>query len=309
VRHHERNKTDMTPSPLPSAGNAELAAREDLFAAARVAPSLAATHCRPQDDGHSCAWYHGSWPVLRALGAINSPGSDDDFLLRALADGFARGARRVLVSGAADAGMLARVTSVLPCGRDVRITVLDRCRTPLELGRRHAEALGMSIDTVCADILDHEADGEYDLICTHSFLTFFPPEARRRLLRRWWRLLRTGGSVVTAQRVRPGESAAITRFLPEDIARLADAAERGAQTFGDYAGVDPAQARALALGYGERHHTYLIVSSEELQSLFLAAGFRLEEFAPPPEERQRLDRSGAPANAHSGRWRILAAKP
>lgn len=299
----------MTPSPLPSAGNAELAVREDLFAAARLAPALAATHCRPRDDGNSCDWYHGSWPVLRALGAINSPGSDDDFLLRALAGRFAHGARRVLVSGAADAGMLARVTSALPCGQDVRITVLDRCRTPLELGRRHAEALGMSIDTVCTDILDYEADGEYDLICTHSFLTFFPPEARRRLLRRWWFLLRPGGSLVTAQRVRPGESAAITRFPQEDIARLADAAERGAQALGHRIGVDPAQARALALAYAKNHRTHLIASPDELQSLFVAAGFRLDEFAPPPEERQRLDRSGAPANAHSGRWRILAAKP
>ena len=299
----------MTPSSLPSAGNAELAVREDLFAAARIAPALAATHCRPQDDGHSCAWYHGSWPVLRALGAINSPGSDDDFLLRALAEGFARGARRVLVSGAADAGMLARVTSALPSGHDVRITVLDRCRTPLEHGRRHAEALGIDIDTVCADILDYEADGEFDLICTHSFLTFFPPIARQRLVRRWWRSLRPGGYVITAQRVRPGESAAITRFPPEDIARLAEAAERGAQALGDRIGVGPAQARALALGYGEHHRTHLIASPEELQSLFLDAGFRLDEFAPPPQERQRLDRSGAPTNAHSGRWRILARKP
>lgn len=299
----------MIPATLPRTGAAEPAVPEDLADAARVAPALAAAHCRTDADGRTCAWYHGSWPVLRALGVINSPGSDDDFLLRALAQGIAAGARRVLVSGAADAGMLARVTSVLPAGEDVRISMLDYCRTPLELGRRHAAARGIAIETVCADILDYEDAAGFDLLCTHSFLTFFAPADRQRLLRRWWRLLRPGGRVVTAQRIRPGETDAITRFPPAEIARLADAAERSAQAGGERLGLSPAQARALALGYASNHRTHLIGSDAELHSLFAGAGFVLDEFAPPPPERQRLDRSGAPANAGSGRWRILARKP
>lgn len=281
--------------------------REDLGAAARLALELAERHCNR--DEIECRWYHASWPVLRALGAVNSPGSDDDFFLRTIAREFDRGAREVLVSGAADAGVLARVGSCLAGRRDVRITVLDRCRTPLEHSLLHARQFGFDIDVVQADILDVATSGRFDLICTHSFLTFFSAADRRRLVARWHELLKPGGCVITAQRVRPGEKEEITRFPAEDTERLAGAAERLAETQGAEIGIDAATARALAEGYGLHHHTHLIASAQSLERLFVEAGFYLEELAPPSAERRRMDLSGAPSNAESCRWRILARRP
>lgn len=280
---------------------------EDLVAAARDALDLAARHCTGGEP--DCRWYHASWPVLRALGAVNSPGSDDDFFLRAIATEFDRGARDVLVSGAADAGMLARVGSCLAGRRDVRTTVLDRCRTPLEHSLLHALRFGFEIDVVQADILHYAPAHSYDLICTHSFLTFFPPDDRRRLVARWFELLKPGGCVVTAQRIRPGETEEITRFPVEDTERLAAAAETMAKERGAAIGIDAVTARALAEAYGRHHRTYLIASAQSLERLFVDAGFELEELAPPSAERKRMDLSGAPANAESCRWRILARRP
>ena len=282
--------------------------RENLRAAAHQARALAARHCVPDGNGGDCGWYHASWPVLRALGVINSPGSDDDFLLRAIGAELAAGARRVLVSGAADAGMLARVTSCLAPGRSVEVTVLDRCRTPLELNRAHALEVGIEIETIRADILGFESDQRFDLICTHSFMTFFSAADRQRLVACWKALLRPGGCVVTAQRVRPGEKEELTRFPPAEIQRLGAEAERQARCNGESI-VDAATARALALGYGANHQTHLIASPQDLERLFLDQGFVLEEFVPPATERRLLDRSGAPANASSCRWRILARHP
>lgn len=281
--------------------------REDLGAAARVALELAERYCNR--DEPVCRWYHASWPVLRALGAVNSPGSDDDFLLRAIAAEIADGTRSILVSGAADAGMLARVGSCLAGRRDVRVTVLDRCRTPLEHSMRHAKRFGFEIDVVQADILGYLPSCHYDLICTHSFLTFFCAEDRQRLVARWHDLLNPSGCVITAQRVRPGEKEEITRFPPEDTERLASAAERLAETQGAVIGIDAASARALAEAYGFNHHTHLIASAQSLERLFAEAGFDLEELAPPSAERRRMDLSGAPANPESCRWRILARRP
>lgn len=280
---------------------------EDLAAAARVALDLAERHCGTGEAG--CRWYHASWPVLRALGAVNSPGSDDDFFLRAIAAEMDGGARSVLVSGAADAGMLARVGSCLAGRRDVRITVLDRCRTPLEHSLLHAKRFGFAIDVVQADILDFATSRRFDLICTHSFLTFFSAADRRRLVARWHELLKPGGCVITAQRVRPGEKEEITRFPAEDTERLASAAEKLAETQGAAIGIDAASARALAEAYGLHHHTHLIASAQSLECLFVEAGFELEELAPPSMERRRMDLSGAPSNAESCRWRILARRP
>jgi len=282
--------------------------RENVRAAAHRARALAARHCVPDGNGGDCGWYHASWPVLRALGVINSPGSDDDFLLRAIGAELAAGARRVLVSGAADAGMLARVTSCLAPGRSVEVTVLDRCQTPLELNRAHALEVGIEIETIRADILGFESDQRFDLICTHSFMTFFSAADRQRLVACWKALLRPGGCVVTAQRVRPGEKEELTRFPPAEIRRLGAEAERQARCNGESI-VDAVIARALALGYGANHQTHLIASPQDLERLFLDQGFVLEEFVPPATERRLLDRSGAPANASSCRWRILARKP
>ena len=58
-----------------------------------------------QNPFGNCAWYHASWPVLKGLGVFLSLKSDDDFLLPALRDAVTAGARRVLISGTADAGM------------------------------------------------------------------------------------------------------------------------------------------------------------------------------------------------------------
>jgi SAM-dependent methyltransferase len=282
--------------------------RENLRAAANQAPALAARHCAHSIGGDNCDWYHASWPVLRALGVINSPGSDDDFLLRAIGSELNTGAKRVLVSGAADAGMLARVTSCMTPGSTVEVTVLDRCRTPLELSRRHAEEIGLSIETIQADILSFESAQSFDLICTHSFLAFFDARDRQRLVARWKALLRPGGCVVTAQRVRPGEKAELTRFPPDEIQRLAAEAEHRARIDGeDIVGVDA--ARRLALDYGTKHQAHLIASPDDIERLFLDEGFVLEEFLPTDAARRLLDRPGAPASAGSCRWRILARNP
>lgn len=268
------------------------------------APRLCADN--PAGD---CAWYHGSWPVLKGLGVFVSLKSDDDFLLPELRAAVAGGARRILVSGTADAGMLARVAVCLPDAPTLDITVLDCCATPLALCRQYADLAGFRIRTVQADILDYRDPEGFDLICTHSFLTFFDEAARRRLVRRWHGLLRPGGAVLTAQRVRPGETEALTRYPAAEVAALQDRAERLSRECGDALAVDAAQARHSAWLYAAHHQTHLIASAAQLRAPFDSAGFRLEHFAPPPDDVPVSDIPGAPGNRQAARWRILARKP
>ncbi|MFM6988063.1 MAG: class I SAM-dependent methyltransferase [Arenimonas sp.] len=278
--------------------------REAIALALAEAPRLCAGN--PAGD---CAWYHGSWPVLKGLGVFVSLKSDDDFLLPQLRAAIAGGARRVLVSGTADAGMLSRIAACLPDAPELDITVLDQCATPLALCRQYAELAGFGIHAVQADILDYrDADG-FDLICTHSFLTFFDAAARRALVRQWFDLLRPGGAVLTAQRVRPGETESVTRYPPSEVAALQDSAERLARGHGDALGVDAAQARRSAWLYAAHHQTHLIADSAQLREPFDRAGFRLEHFAPPPADAPVPDVPGAPGNRQAARWRILARRP
>ncbi|WP_395770155.1 class I SAM-dependent methyltransferase [Arenimonas sp.] len=279
--------------------------REAIALVLAEAPTLCAGN--PFGD---CRWYHASWPVLKGLGVFISLKSDDDFLLPQLRAAISGGARRILVSGTADAGMLARIAACRDAAPDgLDITVLDCCPTPLALCRQYAERAGLPIRTVQADILNYREGAEaYDLICTHSFLTFFDAAQRLQLVRQWHALLKPGGALITAQRVRPDETALITRYPADEVEALQDKAERLAALHGAALGVDAGLARHSAWLYGAHHQTHLIADADQLRAPFDAAGFVLRHFSPPPADAPVADVPGAPGNAQAVRWRILAQK-
>jgi len=279
---------------------------EDLLGEARDVHAIAAVHCAAPGQA-DCGWYHASLPTLRLLGVFDSPGCDDDFLLPAFEAEFARGATRVLVSGCADAAMLARVVACLPAGAAVEIVVLDRCRTPLELCRNYADSHGFAIEVVRRDILEYEA-APFDLICTHSFLSFFDAAGRDELARTWWRLLRPGGCVVTAQRVRVGASPALIGYGEAEALALAEDAARRAGERESETGVTAEAARACGEAWTRNYFAHVIGSAEQLRAPFDAAGFQFERCAadgPPPG----TDRPGTPRKNAGSRWRIIARRP
>lgn len=256
----------------------------------------------------NCVWYHASWPVLKGLGVFICLKSDDDFLLPALHSAIASGARRILISGTADAGMLARLASFLDVAPDLDITVLDCCLMPLALCQQYADLVGFKIKTVQADILSYQDMLGFDVICTHSFLTFFDNTQRTQLVQQWFHLLRPTGVLITAQRVRPDETALITRYPTNEVVTLQEKAEKCALELGESLNVTIDLARHSAWLYGEHHCTHLIANVKELRAPFDASGFAMEHFAPPPSDAPIHDVPGAPSNAQAVRWRIVARR-
>ncbi|MFO7764363.1 MAG: class I SAM-dependent methyltransferase [Wenzhouxiangellaceae bacterium] len=259
-------------------------------------------------EPEGCDWYHGSWQYLRLLGVFESIRSDDDFLLPALRRLIEGGARRFLVSGAADYALLARIRAAAgPQAAALEVTVADRCRTPLELNAWYARRAGLRLKTVQADVLAPPLPARYDVICTHSFLCFFTAEQREELLRRWHTGLLPGGRVLTAQRVRAGDRDSRIHYLPEQVAALVQKARDLAEA-SPALGVSPERAARLAEGYARNHWTHLIAHPDELRQPFLKAGFELEVFEPPGERPTVLDTPGTPNAQGSVRWRIQARR-
>lgn len=278
---------------------------EPLGESSGLASDWAATHC--DDD---CAWYHGSWQALRRLGVFQSIRSDDDFFLPTLERLIDGGDRRILVCGAADYALLARLAAVADRHRaELEVTVIDRCRTPLMLNAWYAERAGIDLETVCASALDFRPEKPYDLICTHSFLCFFDDSERERLVDAWYRWLRPGGNVVTAQRVRPQDRHLRIAYSEEEITALVERARGRARTLGPSAGISPESIGGLAEGYGRHHWTWLIRNREELSRPFERAGFEWLHFAPPEDAPAIVDTPGTPQRGGSVRWRIHARKP
>ncbi len=257
-----------------------------------------------------CGSYHGAWQILRLLGVINSIRSDDDFLVRQLDAAIGNGARNILISGAADYALQARIASAANRhDASPQITVIDRCETPLELNRWYASRTGMDVELVQGDILNYRNPGQFDLICTHSFLCFFDEDNRKKLVNNWWSCLAPNGVVLTAQRARPNDTSERHGFTASQTASLGQRAYSLAIEQFDLLGIDPEQARELAIDYAINRSTYLVRDSEQLRQLFLQQGFELEQFAPPGDGQLEKDIPSTPTEPTHRRWRILARKP
>lgn len=288
---------------------------EPLAASAKLALDWSQSLCqrgegRGPDSVPGCGWYHGSWQMLRWLGLFHSIRSDDDFFLASLQREIESGARHILVSGAADYALQARIMAAAGSHRGaINLTVLDRCATPLKLNAWYAAQLGLTIETVQDDVLNYRAAAPFDLICTHSFLCFFDTDSRRTLIRNWGEMLRPGGAVMTAQRVHSSDQQAIIRYDDSQIASLVQSAWDLAAAPGSPPGITTELAASLARGYATHHWTHLIRSAEHLRQPFEDCGFELEIFEPPGGAQQVPDVPGTPNPQGSERWRILARKP
>jgi len=187
----------------------------------------------------------------------------------------------VLISGTADYSMLAYVFEAYRNGSATpRVTVVDRCETPLFLCRWYAERQSQTIATHAGDMLDFTPAPEdrFDVVCCHSFLSRIPPAQRLDLIVAWNRALRPGGKVVTNTRLNPSWSEQASGFTAEQIAAFRDQVYREATKQRDTLHIDPDEIAEAARQYAERSKTFSIRTEEEVVGLFEDGGFALERF-------------------------------
>jgi SAM-dependent methyltransferase len=268
---------------------------EALEEAARLAREQAPSLCS------GCDWNHGLWPTLRLLCLVTEPALHGAFLRPALAAVPGEGPR-VLLSGAADHALLAQVLAAY-AGRSPRITVLDICETPLMLNRWYAGRRGVAIETQRSDILDYEAAGAFDVVCTHAFLGHFDPPKRAALMRKWHSLLQPGGKVITVNRLRPGREPQWVAFSVDQVwayrARVEEAARaRGLQV--------PGLGRA-AEAYAGRQAMFPLGSAMELGALLREAAFEVERMAVAPLASAKRQQVSLPTVPGSDDYVLLIA--
>ncbi len=271
-----------------------------------LAWALAPGHCRPGAEG--CEDYHRVRPLLRGLGLAAEPDDHRGFLLPAITTALRESGPDVLVSGSADEAMAAMLAEAgRGAGVAPRLTVVDRCDTPLVLNRAWGAANGVSVSAACDDILAFEPQVRFDLVVTHSFLGHFPPRVRSALMSRWFGLLKPGGWLVTVARLRPeGEARA---FDPAAADALAAEAARRMVDQPDI-GIPPKEAEAVIRRYAaERSTSYPVTSATGLWALLTGAGFHLRCVA-PQQVHGRITGIQGPGLPRGGRYvNIVARRP
>jgi len=278
---------------------------EPLSASADTAYRLALAHC-----SSPCRDYHSYWQYFRLIGLISSIGGDSSFLLESFQHLARAGARRLLIAAAADYGMLAHVlhaydaAGVLP-----EVSVLDRCGTPLALNRWYAERKGVSLATTQADILTFNPQAPFDLLCTHSFLTWLPHAAHAEAVRVWHRALRPGGWLVTAARVREGAPQTAIGFSEPEILAFRQKALKLALPWAGRLAVTPEQIADAAEAYARDKRSHSFASADALRGLLEREGFDIHQFDAGDSAPARLDRPAGPSFGwRSGRYRIVARR-
>ena len=242
-----------------------MSGRDDADLQAKVARSLAPSLCRTG----GCGWYHGVWPALRGLGLVATPYRHEAFFDDALGAVAARGGRRVLVSGAADAAMAAIVHGAFADrGVTASLTVVDRCATPVRVvedwGARH----GVDVVGLVGDVLaDHVELGHHDAVCTHGLLSIVDRQHRAHLAARWAAALAPGGVVATTVSLSSSDAPDPTGF---DAAALEQFAEQARQVGAPDELVDGARQ------WASRVQVHPVRSKDEVVEVLAGAGFDVD---------------------------------
>jgi SAM-dependent methyltransferase len=253
---------------------------EPLELSAPIAWRLAPATCRTDPaTGENCSWNHGLWQYLRLMGLVTSPSYHADFYRAAFdaVEGVGR-APRVLVSGAADYGMLACVLAAFR-GRGVEpaITVIDVCETPLALSRWYAEQASCEVETFCSDILEYRCASAFDAVCSDSFFGRFTPAGQGQVIEKWRNLLLPGGLAITVNRTRPGRPGERISFNAAQAEAFRVAVVRGVEVLPESvrSQVNALEIVGQAERYAARHFTYAAGSAQDLRGLFESRGFRV----------------------------------
>jgi SAM-dependent methyltransferase len=238
-----------------------------LEQSAPLARSLADALCKTPNGFDHCGALHGVWPDLRLLKLAAEPERHAAFYRETLQHG-AAAAPHVLVSGCADWGMLATVISAYR-GAPLDATTIDPCPTPLLLCAWYGGAVGVPVRTAVADATLFDEYASYDVVCTHSLLTYYALEGRERLVANWQRLLRRGGAVVTVTRL--AQPSTPTESLKARAARFGElAVQRLAELGIDR---DRAMLRARAERFAAAQISHPVGNESDVRTLFEAQGF------------------------------------
>jgi len=258
--------------------------RDLLIESAPLMESWSARECSSKDAGGmeewakdhgpaaleqqiSCDWYHGTWQYLRLLNMVATP-PWYEFYHEALCGVLqAHPHARVLISAAADYGMLATLHEAADAVQaQPRIVVYDICRTPLRSCQWYAERHGFEIECRCANLLTcHIPPASFDLIVTDEFLTVIKSTDKPQIVKRWRELLVPGGALVTTAMI----------GAPTTPELRAGYAERARWLIADHAASFPLHAdgrRAALLDrfdlFTSRHTRHMLDGEDEIRRLF-----------------------------------------
>jgi len=247
------------------------------------------------DPDHGCCDYHRCWSSVRLFQKGGALPAGMEFFTQELSSLVEMGNRRILISGAADTGLMALICTIFKeLNATPEIVMVDRCRTTVTQNRVMASYLGLEADIRQADITTFDCD-PVNAVIAHSFLGFFPEPARQKVIQTWGRVLSPGGKVLMSTSLAQNENVPyppydknrVVASTPELIEKAKEAGMTGeeAEQLGEIAvamlqkrqGFDPQLTeKFLAQAFSQAGIELTEVNLKEKERLGPLAAFRLQ---------------------------------
>jgi len=163
---------------------------EDLLSQARRAVAVGRGLCTCEGA------YHTLWGSLRAADVGDRLRTEEP-LLASLISPFIRDEARVMIGDSGDQGVFCTIGRIYAPSRPL-ITVIDRCKAPLELIREFAAARSLACRTLNLDLRDLDGSEQWDQIVLHYTPDFLESHVRDPFFRSLALSLAPGGTLVCA---------------------------------------------------------------------------------------------------------------
>lgn len=286
---------------------------EPLEISAPIAWDLAARHCRHDPaTGVTCAWNHGLWQLLRLMGIAGTAARRSGFYRGEIRKAVAgRNRPAILISGASDYAMLAQIVREFAEPETTpAVTVLDICETPLRLNHWFAERAGFSIRTVQSDFLEFATGEQYDVICADSFIGRFPHAQWPKVAERFFALLKPGGILLTASRLRTGDPSTRITFPADHVAAFRDTVRAKLLKPDAPTGFDLDRVTAAAEQYARLQVNYPLHAENELRAPLEHAGLIIQSMDHHVHGAGAIEGIRAPSVAAASTFlQVVAARP
>jgi len=229
-------------------------------------------------DEEDCSWYHGAWQYLRALNVVSAPTWHKDFYKGTLGDFLrSRNEANILISGTADYSLLATllwISKSIDNSVSIKVFVLDSCLTPLIICRWFSNFTDTNIKTIHQNILAVSSRYSFDLIISDAFITRFEGSAKGRVIKKWYKLLKPAGSIITT--IRKEDCSTKITHSKKEINKFTQKVEKElsnlpTKTFG--ISDEKTVVTRLARKYVQNMTSHPIESSKQAKELFKEAGF------------------------------------
>ena len=232
----------------------------------------------------NCCFYHQHRPVWRRLGCVTSPFSHNEFHRYALslAQPEAKTTNQttfnILIAGSADYGLVASVMQACDTlSLKARVTLVDRCATPLLLSRRWAKSVGRSLQTLKQDIFELQPGADFDIIFGDLVLSEIPGSSRPAMIEALQRTLKPGGLVALVNRLSKRPDGMDRPASLSEIDRFAANAVQALESYNSQAPtglrLEPSMVTEWARAYRKTRKTYPVTCATHINDYFDPAAF------------------------------------